>query len=335
MIQYSVVGILYTRTCPLSCRHCIISSSPKATEKMSSQMAGDLIEQIPQFCDTVCFTGGEPLLYYNEIVPLLRKAVDLGLKATLVTGAGWVSTTKPQIAKTRLRGLKDAGLNTLCVSWDIYHEEYSRPENALLLIQEAKALGISVTVRGVIPADGAKPEIEDKLIQINVRYEKVPVIRLGHAATLPEDHFAFMPQVQRGGCSTVLTPVIEPDGQVYACCGPSRGSRQSSPLVLGNVFDEPLAEIFARGVEDPILEAIQRIGPYGLYHLIKDDPALRDILPKRTAYTGICELCLDLSNVPEIVQHLRERLSDRDARALVTAARMLQTQAAAPREMFA
>jgi MoaA/NifB/PqqE/SkfB family radical SAM enzyme len=334
MIRYSVVGILYTRTCPLSCRHCIISSSPRATEKMTTQMASDLIDQIPEFCDSVCFTGGEPLLYYNEILPLIRQARSLGLRTSLVTGAGWVSTSKPEIAKARMRGLKEAGLQTLCVSWDVYHEEYSRPENAQLLIEEAKAVGIPVTVRGVVSADGAKAEIEDKLVSIQVNYEKIPVIRLGHAEGLPEEHFVFTPTISRGGCSTVLTPVIEPDGHVYACCGPSRGSDRSSPLVLGNVFDEPLESILARAQEDPILEAIERIGPYGLFQLVKDSPGLRDILPKRAAYTGICELCLDLCNIPEVVQRLRERLSDRDAKALVAAARMLQTHAAQPREVF-
>jgi MoaA/NifB/PqqE/SkfB family radical SAM enzyme len=334
MIDYSVVGILYTRTCPLACRHCIISSSPKATEKMTQQMAAELIDQIPDYCDVVCFTGGEPLLYYNEILPLIRQARALGLRTSLVTGAGWVSANKPEIAQARMRGLKEAGLQTICVSWDVYHEEYSRPENAQLLIEEAKALGIPVSVRGVVSADGAKPEIEDSLIRIQVNYEKIPVIRLGEAESLPEDHFAFSPQVSRGGCSTVLTPVIEPDGSVYACCGPSRGSNRSSPLVLGNVFQESLGNILARAQQDPILEAIERIGPYGLFQLLKNEPGLADILPQRSAYTGICELCLDLCNVPQVVQRLRERLSEHDAQALVTAARLLQTHSTQAQEHF-
>jgi MoaA/NifB/PqqE/SkfB family radical SAM enzyme len=327
VIHYSVVGILYTRTCPLACRDCIISSSPKETDKMQQQTAFDLIAQIPDFADTVCFTGGEPMLYYNEIVPLVRYAHSLGLRVTLVTGAGWVSQKKPEIARERIRGLREAGLTALCVSWDIYHEEFCRPENALLVIDTAREIGLEVSVRGVHPADGVKPEIEQKLVTINVRYEKVPVIKLGRAETLPDSHFLFSDSVARGGCGTVLSPTIEPDGSVYACCGPSRGSQRSSPLVLGNVNRESLASILTRGREDPVLEAINRVGPFGIHHLLKEDPRFQAASPGRKSYTGMCELCLDICNNPHVIDLLRERLSRRDAVALVSAARLMQTAA--------
>jgi len=51
MIRYATIGLLYTRTCPLSCRHCIIESSPKAQEKMSQSLASEYIKVIPQFSD--------------------------------------------------------------------------------------------------------------------------------------------------------------------------------------------------------------------------------------------------------------------------------------------
>ena len=327
MIDYAVVGILYTRTCPLNCRHCIISSSPKETEKMRPETARALIEQVGDFTDTVCFTGGEPMLYYNELLPLIQQARALGLKVTMVTGCGWVSPAKAEIARERIEGLKEAGLSALCVSWDVYHEEYSPAEKALIVIEHAQQIGLPVTVRGVISADGAKPAIEEKLVQINVTYEKVDVIRLGHASTLPEHHFKFSDQVERGGCSTVLSPTVEPDGNVYACCGPSRSSKAGSPLVLGNVNTESLTEILARGTVDPVLEAIYRVGPYGLYHLLKDDPRFLAALPRRKQYTGICELCLDVCDTPAVVTQLRERLSQPDAQALLVAARLMQKAA--------
>ena len=52
-------------------------------------------------------------------------------------------------------------------------------------------------------------------------------------------------------------------------------------------------------------------GPAGMYRA-------------RPQYTGMCELCLDITNVPELVARVRERLCDHDAQALVAAARMWQ-----------
>jgi hypothetical protein len=165
-------------------------------------------------------------------------------------------------------------------------------------------------------------------VTIDVNYEKVPVIKLGRAETLPDSHFLFSDTVSKGGCGTVLSPTVEPDGSVYACCGPSRGSRRSSPLVLGNVNGESLGTILARGQKDPVLEAINRIGPFGVHQLLKDDLRFQGLMTGRKAYTGMCELCLDLCNNPHVITLLRERLNLQDALALVSAARLMQMAAA-------
>ncbi|WP_263383334.1 radical SAM protein [Granulicella arctica] len=320
MMRYLTIGLLYTRTCPLACRHCIIESSPKVAEKMEQSVASEYIKVIARYSDQVCFTGGEPLLYYNEIIPLIREARALGLGVSLVTGCGWVSTAKPHIARERIAGLKEAGLNSLTVSWDEYHEEFSPQENALLVVKTAKEIGLPVEVRGVVNTAGPIPRIEQKLITIGVRYEKAQILRLGAAATLPESHFTFGEMPHMRGCRTVLQPVIEPNGQVYGCCGPSRGLKNpDSPLTLGNTNDESLESIFSRSVNDPLLEAISNVGPYALFNLIKDEPSLKDTLPVRSSYTGICEVCLDLSSVPEVITKLRERISEPAVNRLMSA----------------
>jgi hypothetical protein len=115
---------------------------------------------------------------------------------------------------------------------------------------------------------------------------------------------------------------------VYACCGPSRSSRRSSPLVLGNVLGESLSAILDRGRRDPVLEALNRVGPYGVHQLLLRDPRLAGALRQRPAYTGMCELCLDLCNSPQAIEALRARLTEQDALALVGAARLMQSAAA-------
>jgi MoaA/NifB/PqqE/SkfB family radical SAM enzyme len=325
-MRYKTVALLYTRTCPLACRHCIIESSPRETEKMTQSVASGYIDVLAKYSDQVCFTGGEPMLYYKEILPLIRQARSLGMPVAMVTGAGWVSLSKPHIARERVAQLIEAGLNRITISWDPYHEEFSPQENALLLISLFKETNIELEVRGVVSALGSHSKIEEKLVSINAigNHKTQDVVRLGSASTLPTDHFHFMDAIPKSsGCGTVYTPSIEPDGNVYACCGPSRYSKSAeSPLVLGNTNNENLDSIFNRSVNDPFLEAIGTIGPRGLFDLIKNDPSMQDILPRRDRYTGICEACLDMSDIPAVVQRLRERLSDSQLGSYLVAARM-------------
>lgn len=317
MRPYEVIGLLYTRTCPLACAHCIIESSPKAADKMQFDAAMEMLPTVARYATTVCFTGGEPLLYYTEIVKLIEAAKDLGLVTSLVSGAGWVR--KRAVVEQRVARLRKAGLDKLCVSADRYHEAYSPRERAHLLIEVAQQAGINVVVRGVIPATLKSCAEKERFAPGNVAYDPVPLVRLGAARTLPEEHFYHYENPPKGPCKLALWPVIEPSGNVYTCCGPSRFAGESSPLILGNVSSESLEAILLRGSTDPLLKALSLVGPYGLLEILKSHPSTQDLVSLRPSYTGMCELCLDLTDSLEIVAAVRNRLTQRDAQALLVA----------------
>ena len=133
--SFNIVGLLYTRTCPLACAHCITNSSPKVKERMRFDTASDLIDTIAEFSPQLCFTGGEPFLFYREVVTLVEKARGLGLIISMVSGAGWIRSEAN--ARLRIAMLAKAGLHSLCISWDRYHEEFSTPDRAVLLARTA------------------------------------------------------------------------------------------------------------------------------------------------------------------------------------------------------
>ena len=319
-MEYGIVGLMYTRTCPLACKHCITLSSPEIKERMRFDQAAAYIETIPAFSRQLCFTGGEPLLYYRDIVKLIRIAKASGLKVSLVTGAGWVRT-EAQV-RSRVETIATAGLSTLCISWDEYHEAYSSSDRPVLLARLAIEAGLDVTVRTVNPADAQPTDYHRQFAGLPIKLQQQGVIKLGRAASLPRSHFEFTSQLPGGACNVVYSPVIEPDGRVFACCGPSHFARDSSPLLLGNAKVEPLADILERGLKDPILEIIYNVGPIGLYQLIKDHPAGRENFKPRSAYTHFCELCLDITNNAKLITAIRERLGDRDAQRLVAISRL-------------
>ena len=320
MPKYKVIGLMYTRTCPLACEHCITESSPQVKERMLFQQAFDYLAAIANFSSQLCFTGGEPFLYYKEVAGLIHQATSLGLQISLVTGAGWVSDETQ--ARSRVEALAGAGLSGLCISWDQYHEAFSTPDRAVALARIAIDAGLKVSVRTVTSQGAAESAYHRMFEGLPVELQATTIVRLGRAASLPTSHFVFADEPPRGICGIVYSPIVEPDGNVYACCGPSHFCRKPSPLFLGNAIREPLEEILARGLQDPILEIIHNLGPYGLYHLLKDHPLGRERFKPRAGYSHFCELCLDITNDSELVGAIRDRLSDVDAQRLVAASRL-------------
>lgn len=321
MNSYEVVGLMYTKTCPLACQDCITESSPTAKGKMDFEQARAYLPAIRSVSPTVCFTGGEPLLFYPEILELTREAKALGLYVSLVSGAGWVRSEK--LARARIQQLAAAGLSTICISWDRYHEEFSPRARAVLLARLAAEAGLEITLRSVIPA-GEPPEgPRDAFKGIPIHFQSVRAVPLGRAASLPDSHFCWEDEPPRGVCTVIQSPAIDHDGTVYACCGPSLYSLRPSPLVLGNTHDEPLEVIFARASQDPILEVLELLGSYGFYLLLKDHPLGQGLLNQRNGrYTTICEMCIDVTNDTDLVAAVKERLQDPDTQPLLAAARL-------------
>ena len=320
MIRHRVVGLMYTRTCPLACRHCITESSPHAKGRMTVEQARRYIPVIARFAPYLSFTGGEALLYYRDVLALAAEARAVGLEVSVVTGAGWVKNEA--MARSRLRALQAAGVGSLVVSWDGYHEEFAPRENALTVVRLACEIGLRVTLRTITRGDGEREEYHAPFAAFPIRFEAITIARLGKAAGLQGEHFPAFEGPPKGVCGVVTSPVIEPDGTVYACCGPGHFSASTSPLRLGNAEQEPLEDILARGCADPILEAIGLIGPHGLYRLLAGDTEAARRFRPRATYTGICELCLDINNSPPLVAALRRRLEEHDAEMMLAAARM-------------
>lgn len=319
MIQHQIIGLMYTRTCPLACGHCMTESSPQAKGRMRPEQVRRYLPAIRRFSSSVAFTGGEPLLFHSEIVDLTIEARQMGLEVSVVTGAGWVKDEA--MARARIDALAAAGISRMVVSWDAYHEAFAPRTHVVAVVRAACAAGIAVDVRTVLPANRRLEDYQAPFRGLPVRFECTSPAQLGTARNLPDDDFQWSGNLPKGICKVVLRPVIEPDGMVYACCGPGHFSRPPSPLVLGNAEETPLEEILARGAHDPIVEAISLIGPHGLYRLLQDRGGGPRIGTRRR-YTGICELCLDINGSPDIVAALRERLEETDARILLAAARM-------------
>lgn len=308
-LRYRSIGLMYTRACPLSCAHCITESAPHVKERMTLAQAKRYVEVIARFAPELSLTGGEPLLAYRELADLIRFARRLGLRVGAITGAGWAKSERE--AARRVGLLADAGLATLEISWDRYHEEQVSLDHAVRVAKAATDRDLRVAVRVTSPPGAPDPRYESAFAGLPVTVTHGSLIRLGRARGLPASHFSTSDVVEPGGCPVLLHPVIEPDGGVLACCGPARYADPDSPLRVGNAEVEPLDTILERASADHFLLATHALGPGGVRSLLGagERPASRE-------YTDVCELCLDLAST----RHqgvVRRRMSDFDARLMV------------------
>ena len=80
--------VVWTSTlrCNLKCRHCYSASSTSAApDELTTDEALAMIDDLAEFnAPVLLFSGGEPMLR-DDIIKLIRRASDAGLRAVLST----------------------------------------------------------------------------------------------------------------------------------------------------------------------------------------------------------------------------------------------------------
>ena len=122
---FSHAGIMPNYQCTAACRHCLYACSPSFG---SGYMAESIIDEVLGLlreggCRSVHIGGGEPFLDFEGLLTLLDKARKFGVMVDYIETNGYWATNEENIAK-RLRALKKAGGNALCISVDPFHSEY-------------------------------------------------------------------------------------------------------------------------------------------------------------------------------------------------------------------
>ena len=102
-----------TRACALACRHCRAEAMPcAAPEELSREEGLELIDQIARANPTVLvITGGDPM-ERADLVDLVRRASDAGLRVALSPSA------TPRFLAADLSELRDAGVRRISLSVD-------------------------------------------------------------------------------------------------------------------------------------------------------------------------------------------------------------------------
>jgi hypothetical protein len=301
------MALMVTRRCNMRCGHCSVESGPDVRDEPSEP---ELLERVRQAAASevraINLTGGEPMLRPRTVLRLIRAARRLGVATSLTTNGSWGRTVTR--ARRHVRALRRAGLGSLAVSVDRYHDEFQGPTPALLIARAAEEAGLPVRISLVAPAG------DDGLARLVAPFEGLRSTRLrfyglqavGRARGLPTD---TMGGAVEGFCAACSVPAVTDDGRLTACNGPAYFAPGSSPLNVGSLRTEPLGALLERHRTDPILDTIRTFGPARLRDELRALPGF-ERFPFRARYLGICDLCLHITSDPAAVAALRGRLDD-------------------------
>lgn len=301
------MALMVTRRCNMRCGHCSVESGPDIRDEPSEHELLDRVRQAAAAeVRSINLTGGEPMLRPRTVLRLVRMARRMGVATSLTTNGSWGRTAAR--ARHGVQALRRAGLGSLAVSVDRYHDEFQGPTPALLIARAAEEAGLPVRISLVAPAgeDGLAPLVApfEGLRGTRLRFYGLQAV--GRARGLPID---TMGSAVDGFCAACAVPAVTDDGRVTACNGPAYFAPGSSPLIVGSLRTEPLGTLLERHRRDPILDTIRTFGPARLRDELRALPGF-ERFPFRARYLGICDLCLHITSDAAAVAALRGRLDD-------------------------
>lgn len=282
----------YTATCPLQCDFCCYGCSPQKKGKMPFDQAWKLISQISEeeSFTSVAFTGGEPMLFPEEIVSLASAAKEIGKSSTLATAGHWADTQS--VTDELIAELVSAGLNRLNVSHDPSHSEFVQIDNIRRIAKAAARQRIPLYVISTFYDRlelAEAPDLSDP-VQGTFHYKKL-VAKVGRGKPAAVD-YGRVGNLDTFSCYRTYYHdlVVFYDGRTYPCC--STFNRASPGLALGNAFEEPLSVIIDRLLGSLLLRTIKRKNFSHFVEIVaRYDEACADEIRAITIGGGACSFC--------------------------------------------
>jgi hypothetical protein len=132
-------GLLLTYKCNCACEFCYYNCSPDKGGLMPVEMALAAWESLRILAGDdakVHITGGEPFLYWEHLLEIMRKAKSQGLGNTdlIETNGFWAANEK--IVRERIKTLDELGMRRLKISVDPFHQRFVDTESVRLSIKD-------------------------------------------------------------------------------------------------------------------------------------------------------------------------------------------------------
>jgi len=286
-------GFLYSRRCPAQCKHCGTSSTPFYKEKLSMEIIEKILKSLPNYSlDTIGISGGEPLLFYDDILKIGDIAQKYNIQLIIFSNAFWAYSDAH--AKKYLFALKDRGLDSLRLSTDQFHQEFIPLKNVVRASNIASELAIPCTVMIPSPAFGWSTIQTLSYLEEHIDAELIthPIHPIGRALELDDAYFQWN-ELEVKGCDLVGRIEVDVTGLI-AQCPPASDFDENNPLILGNLNITSIEKTINTYQHSLLFWILGNYGPLGLYNLFLNRGIEMDI--QIGGKISNCQLCQQLTD---------------------------------------
>jgi MoaA/NifB/PqqE/SkfB family radical SAM enzyme len=301
MLRYHSLVLIPSDHCNISCRHCAPECGPAVRHPWDVQLLERSITEaarIPNLRKNIHFAGGEPFLYFAQMLQLARHAHRHRFHCSIVTNGFWgVNETR---AAGMIASLVEQGLRRVEISVDHFHLEFLPARTIRQALAILKRAGVFVCMRVVTTR---KHQVDETLRQFTpddldgVEVNASGLIPTGRAVReVDANEYYASPEGAYGSCSGFLNLTIRPDGNVGPCCA---GGESTPSLSLGNVHSAPLDAIVKDAEQNLFLKQVVEEGPSSFFEPLRNAGLEHKI---RSEYTSICQACSELFRDAEVLQ---------------------------------
>lgn len=300
--MFSKLAIALTDRCTASCDMCCFGCSPKGEQHLETALVKKVIDEASEggSIKTVGFTGGEPFIYFDQLLECASYANDRGLEVTINSNGFWGRDNLS--AKEKVKGLRKAGVSGIWFSADRFHQSFVPPSDLFQAMSIAKDAGFGVVVTVIETEDHYERALLPELQKVSDKVIKSMLLPAGKAADIYSGENVKKCNVNTCVCGYEGKALLCFDGNYYMCCSPF--VREVARLKLGRALDTPLRDLGRIVAKNDYLYVMLKCGLF--WYAQAAGEAGFELEEK---VSGCCELCSRIFGNAEFMASIKEKVS--------------------------
>ena len=300
--MFSKLAIALTDRCTASCDMCCFGCSPKGEHHLETVLIKNAIDEAFECGNirTIGFTGGEPFIYYDQLLECASYANDKGMEVTINSNGFWGGDKLS--AKDKVAGLKAAGVKSIWFSADRYHQSFVPQADLLQAMRVAKDAGLLVFVTVIETKDHYERTLLPELEKVSDKVIKSKLFPAGKAADICGEWEIKKCDANSCVCGYEGKALLGFDGNYYMCCSPF--VKEVGRLRLGRALDTSIKDLGRIVAKDDYLYVMLKCGLFWYVQAAKESG-----FEFEQKVSGCCELCSKVFNNADFLEIIKEKVS--------------------------